>query len=58
LQLLRMASYLIQTADARLLDSLDVLLSALLNAEQHKPPARGNTLVPSAGEAAPPSTNG
>jgi len=32
LQLLRMASYLIQTADTRLLDSLDVLLGALLNA--------------------------
>jgi transcriptional regulator with XRE-family HTH domain len=58
LQLLRMASYLIQTADARLLDSLDVLLSALLNADQHKLPMRENTLVPSAGEAALPSTNG
>ncbi len=32
LQLLRMSSYLIQTADARLLDTFDVLLSALLNA--------------------------
>jgi transcriptional regulator with XRE-family HTH domain len=32
LQLLRMASYLIETADTRLLDSLDVLLGALLNA--------------------------
>lgn len=38
LQLLRMANYLIQTADKRLLDSLDVLLSALLNSEQHKLP--------------------
>jgi transcriptional regulator with XRE-family HTH domain len=36
LQLLRMANYLIQTADARLLDSLDVLLDALLNAERRK----------------------
>ena len=36
LQLLRMANYLIQTADKRLLDSLDVLLSALLNVEQSK----------------------
>ena len=38
LQLLRMANYLIQTADKRLLDSLDVLLGALLNAERHKTP--------------------
>jgi transcriptional regulator with XRE-family HTH domain len=36
LQLLRMANYLIQTADKRLLDSLDVLLGALVNAEQNK----------------------
>ena len=36
LQLLRMANYLIQSADKRLLDSLDVLLSALLDAEQRK----------------------
>jgi transcriptional regulator with XRE-family HTH domain len=36
LQLLRMANYLIQTADARVLDSLQVLLEALLQAEQHK----------------------
>jgi transcriptional regulator with XRE-family HTH domain len=36
LQLLRMANYLIQTGDKRLLDSLDVLLGALLNAEMHK----------------------
>ena len=39
LQLLRMANFLIQTADKRLLDSLDVLLSALLNAERNKVPA-------------------
>lgn len=39
LQLLRMASYLIQSADKRQLDALDVLLSALLNAEQQKPPS-------------------
>jgi DNA-binding XRE family transcriptional regulator len=38
LQLLRMANYLIQTADKRLLDSLDVLLGALLNVEQRKTP--------------------
>ena len=38
LQLLRMANYLIQTADKQILDSLDVLLSALLNLEQHKTP--------------------
>jgi transcriptional regulator with XRE-family HTH domain len=36
LQLLRMANYLIQTADKRLLDSLEVLLGALLNVEQSK----------------------
>ena len=36
LQLLRMTNYLIQTADKRLLDSLDVLLGALVNAEQYK----------------------
>jgi transcriptional regulator with XRE-family HTH domain len=55
LQLLRMANYLIQTADARLLDSLDVLLDALLNAEQHKAHAREKPSVPWEGEAAPPS---
>jgi DNA-binding XRE family transcriptional regulator len=31
LQLLRMANYLIQTGDARLLNTLDVMLGALLN---------------------------
>jgi transcriptional regulator with XRE-family HTH domain len=36
LQLLRMANYLIQTADKRLLDALEVLLGALLNVEQSK----------------------
>jgi DNA-binding XRE family transcriptional regulator len=36
LQLLRMSNYLIQMADKRLLDSLDVLLGALVNAEQNK----------------------
>ena len=47
LQLLRMANFLIQSADKRLLDSLDVLLSALLDAEQRrhsgpqKPPPTG-----------------
>jgi transcriptional regulator with XRE-family HTH domain len=34
LQLLRMANYLIQTADKRVLDSLDVLLAALLSSER------------------------
>jgi transcriptional regulator with XRE-family HTH domain len=43
LQLLRMANYLIQTADKRLLDSLDVLLGALVNAEQNKPHTPANT---------------
>jgi len=41
LQMLRMANYLIQTADKRLLDSLDVLLSALLNVHQSKSSAAG-----------------
>lgn len=36
LQLLRMANYLIQTGDTRLLDSLEVVLGALLNAEKNK----------------------
>ena len=36
LQLLRMANYLVETADVRLLDSLEVLLGALLQAEQQK----------------------
>jgi len=40
LQLLRMANYLIQTGDKRLLDSLDVLFSALLAAEHSRAPAR------------------
>jgi transcriptional regulator with XRE-family HTH domain len=53
LQLLRMVNYLVQTADARLLDSLDVLLSALLNAERHK--ARGKTPAPWERKPAPPS---
>jgi len=50
LQLLRMANYLIQTADKRLLDSLDVLLGALLNAELHKTPTPGNIPPPTIGE--------
>lgn len=50
LQMLRMANYLIQTADKRLLDSLEVLLGALLHAEQHKPQASGKTAPPRAGE--------
>ena len=48
LQLLRMANYLIQTADKRLLDSLDVLLGALLNAERSK--ALEKTPLPANGE--------
>ena len=46
LQLLRMANYLIQNADQRLLDSLDVLLGALLHAERRKTSAK---FPPSAG---------
>ncbi len=40
LQLLRMAGYLIQTADARLLETLDVLLAALLSSERVAAAAR------------------
>lgn len=36
LQLLRMAAYLIQTGDNRLLDTLDVLLAALLGASRNR----------------------
>ena len=48
LQLLRMSNYLIQTADKRLLDTLDVLLAALLNAEQRNAalPAKRNVRRP------------
>jgi transcriptional regulator with XRE-family HTH domain len=53
LELLRMANYLIQTADVRLLDSLDVLLGALLNVEQRK--ARGRTSISREQKVAPPS---
>ena len=49
-QLLRMANYLIQTADARLLDSLEVLLSALLNAERHKALGGKKSALPVAGK--------
>ena len=31
-----MANYLIETADKRLLDSLDVMLAALVSAERHR----------------------
>jgi transcriptional regulator with XRE-family HTH domain len=51
LQLLRMANYLIQTADKRLLDSLDLLLGALLNAEQHRISTTGKIPPPAVGEA-------
>ena len=37
LQLLRMANYLIQTADKRLLDTMEVLLGALLVAQRQTP---------------------
>ena len=50
LQLLRMANYLIQTSDKRLLDSLDVLLGALLNSEMHKTPTPGKIPPPAIGE--------
>ena len=41
LQLLRVANYLIQSGNARLLDSLDLLLNALLNASGVKPRSKG-----------------
>ncbi len=55
LQLLRMANYLIQTADARLLDSLDVLLGALLNVEQRKLREQTDTSEQTAGTPGPAS---
>ena len=57
LQLLRMANYLIQMADKRLLDSLDVVLGALVNAEQNRthtpvkvPPPEGEAGIVDEGE--------
>jgi transcriptional regulator with XRE-family HTH domain len=50
LQLLRMANYLVQTGDKRLLDSLDVLFGALLDAEQHKTTTSGKIPPPATGE--------
>jgi transcriptional regulator with XRE-family HTH domain len=50
LQLLRMANYLIQTADKRLLDSLEVLLSALLSVEQKNASMLGRVPPPVTGE--------
>ena len=50
LQLLRMANYLIQNADKRLLDSLDVLLGALLHAERRKASASAKVPPPAGGE--------
>lgn len=41
LQLLRMANYLIQSGNARLLDSLDLLLNALLNVSGVKSRSKG-----------------
>ena len=55
LQLLRMANYLIQTGDARLLDSLDLLLDALLNAERRKPREGERTPASLPEKSAPPS---
>ena len=50
LQLLRMANYLIQTADKRLLDALEVLLAGLLNVEQNKASTLGSIPPPVIGE--------
>jgi transcriptional regulator with XRE-family HTH domain len=47
LQLLRMANYLIQTGDHRLLDSLDLMFGALLGFEQHKRSKAESTAQPS-----------
>ncbi len=41
LQLLRMANYLVQSGDARLLDAMDVLLSSLLASAGGKREATG-----------------
>lgn len=46
LQLLRMANYLIQTGDKRLLDSLDVMLGALLSSEHSKARQSGKLPLP------------
>ena len=43
LQLLRVANYLIQSGDARLIDSLEVLLGALLDAERSRSTRGGST---------------
>jgi transcriptional regulator with XRE-family HTH domain len=47
LQLLRMANYLIQTGDARLVDSLEVILGALLSAQRGKSVQVGRRGLPS-----------
>jgi transcriptional regulator with XRE-family HTH domain len=52
LQLLRMANYLIQTADKRLLDSLEVLLGALLGVAQRKTASTGKIAPAASGELA------
>jgi transcriptional regulator with XRE-family HTH domain len=50
LQLLRMTNYLIQTADGRLLETLEVLLGALLNADRGQAGAPKLPVIRSAGE--------
>ena len=50
LQLLRMTNYLVQTADKRLLDSLEVLLGGLLSAAQQKAAGPHQSPVPAVGE--------
>jgi DNA-binding XRE family transcriptional regulator len=52
LRLLRMANYVIQTADKRILDSLEVLLGALLAVAQHETDKSGKTAPPASGELA------
>jgi DNA-binding XRE family transcriptional regulator len=54
LQLLRVANYLIQSGDARLVDSLEVILGALLNAEQSRS-TRGDPTRSRASQAKPSS---
>jgi hypothetical protein len=52
LQLLRMANYLIQHGDTRLLDSLDLLFSSLMSSATSRREAKG--LVSLAAQAAAP----
>jgi len=50
LQLLRLAGYLIQSGDARLLDALEVLLGALLSTDRNHSDGLASTLPPATPE--------